>query len=193
MKMLHDDPVININDRFLALAEHDSTAFVLPAVLAPDASRQLMRMFRDPRVLEPHERGNLIAQLRTALERAPHIAEVRVLLGMALSVDLQAQEALEELRCAVEQAPDCFIARLKYGELLMRLRICQRAAEETREASLLAVNAAQSELARRQATTIREMLREGIERGGYQGWLSRIFRPGRSSKQQNSAAPVFIG
>src|SRR5258708_37732880 len=191
MKMLHDDPVININDRFLVLAEHDSTAFMLPAVLAPDASRQLMRMFRDPRVLEPHERGNLIAQLRTALERAPHIAEVRVLLGMALSVDLQAQEALEELRVAVEQDPEWFIARVKYGELLMRLRICQKAAEETHEAALLAVNAAQSELARKQAATIRIMLREGIERGGYAGFLSRIF--GRRRPKKQNSAPVFVG
>ncbi len=191
MKMLHDDPVININDRFLVLAEHDSTAFMLPAVLAPDASRQLMRMFRDPRVLEPHERGNLIAQLRTALERAPHIAEVRVLLGMALSVDLQAQEALEELRVAVEQDPECFIARLKYGELLMRLRICQKAAEETHEAALLAVNAAQSELARKQAATIRIMLREGIERGGYGGLLSRVFARRGPKKQSN--APLIVG
>ncbi len=183
----------DMDDRLLVMAERNSAGAMLPSMLTPVVSQQLMRMFRDPRVLEPHERGNLIAQLRMAVERAPHITEVRVLLGMALSVDLQAQEALEELRLAVEQAPDCFIARLKYGELLMRLRICQRAAEETREASLLAVNAAQSELARRQATTIREMLREGIERGGYQGLLSRIFRPRRSSKQQDSAAPVFIG
>jgi len=146
----------------------------------------LLRMFRDPRVLEPHERRNLITQLRTAVERAPQIAEVRVLLGMALSVDLQAQEALEELRIAVEQTPDCFVARLKYGELLMRLRICQKAAEQTHEASLLAVNAAQSELARRQAATIRTMLREGIERGGYAGLLSRIFGGRRSS------ASVFV-
>ncbi len=174
MKMLHNDRVIDIDKGFRALAETESAAAMLPAVLPPDASRQLLRMFRDPRVLEPHERVNLITELRAAVERAPHIAEVRVLLGMALSVDLQAQEALEELRIAAEQAPESFIARLKFGELLMRLRVCQRAAEETHEASLLAVNAAQSELARRQAATIRTMLREGIERGGYAGFLSRI-------------------
>jgi cytochrome c-type biogenesis protein CcmH/NrfG len=192
MKTSHDDQVIDIDKGFLALAEHGNAARMLPAVLAPDASRQLLRMFRDPRVLEPHERHNLIAQLRTAVERAPQVAEVRVLLGMALSVDLQAQEALEELRIAVEQTPDCFVARLKYGELLMRLRICQKAAEQTHEASLLAVNAAQSELARRQAATIRTMLREGIERGGYAGFLSRIFGRRRSPKEQSSAS-LFVG
>ena len=79
-------------------------------------------MFRDPRVLEPHERGDLIAQLRKAVDLTPQVPEVSVLLGMALCVDLQAQEAMEEMREAVDTDPDCFIARLKFGELLMRLR-----------------------------------------------------------------------
>jgi len=191
MKLFHDQRVVNIEDHFLVPAEQETSAAMLPAVLAPEASRQLLRMFRDPRVLDPRERANLIAQLRTAVERAPQIAEVRVLLGMALSVDLRAQEALEELRIAVEQVPECFIARLKYGELLMRLRICQRAAEETHEAALLAVNAAQSELARRQAATIRTMLQGGIERGGYGGLLSRVF--GRGGPKKQNSAPVFVG
>ena len=42
-----------------------------------------------------------------------------------------------------------------------------KAEEHTRPAALLAQNMAQSELARRQAATIRTMKREGIERGGY--------------------------
>lgn len=64
------------------MAEDKSAASMLPAALAPDASRQLLRMFRDPRVLGPQERSKLITQLRTAVEGAPHIPEVRVLLGM---------------------------------------------------------------------------------------------------------------
>jgi hypothetical protein len=107
-------------------------------------------------------------------------------------VDLQAQQAMEELRIAVELAPDSFVARLKYGELLMRLRICQRAAEETHKAAQLAANAAQSEMARRQAATIRTMLREGVERGGYAGVLSKVFRLNRRSKEQTNL-PVFVG
>ena len=127
-----------------------------------------------------------------AVELHPHVAEMRVLLAMALCVDLQAQQAMEELRIAVEQAPDSFIARLKYGELLMRLRICQRAAEQTHKAAQLAANVAQSEMARRQSTTIRTMLREGVERGGYAGMLSRRFRLSRRSKEQTDQ-PVFAG
>jgi Tfp pilus assembly protein PilF len=140
-------------------------------------------MFRDPRVLEQPEREHLVAQLRHAVELMPQASEIRVLYGMALCVDLQAQEALQQLRVAAEQSPDSFIARLKYGELLMRLRICDKAADETHRAAVLASNAAQSELARRQAATIRTMQREGIERGGYKGLLSRVFRTRRSSTE----------
>jgi hypothetical protein len=183
---------IEVDDRTLVMAGRNSVTAIFSGLLAAETSNQLQRMFRDPRVLEPHERGNLIVQLKNAVELAPEMTELRVLLGMALSVDLQAHEAMEQLRQAVEQSPGCFIARLKYGELLMRLRICQRASEETHQASLFAVNAAQSELARRQAATIRTMLREGIERGGHGGLLSRVFRIGRRSKKQTSA-PVFVG
>lgn len=146
-------------------------------------------MFRDPRVLEPEERRALVAQLRGAVELEPRVPEIRVLLGMALSVDLQIQEALEQLRKSARQAPDCFIARLKFGELLMRLRICRQAEEETLKAAQLATNDLQAELARKQAAAIRTMLREGIERGGYTGLFSRLL-PFRRRFNKPEAAPV---
>jgi len=51
--------------------------------------------------------------------------------------------------------------------------------------------AAQSELARRQAFAIRTMFREGIERGGYAGFMSRVF--GRRGPKKQNSAPVFVG
>ncbi|MGA7108940.1 MAG: hypothetical protein WBY75_14445 [Terracidiphilus sp.] len=108
------------------------------------------------------------------------------MLGMALCVDLQAQEAMEQMREAVKQAPDSFIARLKFGELLMRLRICDQAAEHTQKAAELASNDVQSDLARRQATTIRTMRREGIERGGFKTLRSRLTPRSRKSRHQDS-------
>lgn len=63
-----------------------------PASLRGETSGLLLRMFRDPRVLESEMRGDLIAQLRQAVDLEPCIPEIRVLLGMALCVDLQAQE-----------------------------------------------------------------------------------------------------
>src|SRR6516162_9470994 len=149
----------------------------LRSILEPGLSSTLQKMFGDPRILKPQERGELIARLRRAVELAPSVTEVRVLLGMALCVDLQAQKAIEELRHAVNMSPDCFVARLKFGELLMHLRICDQAAEHTHRAAELASNPVQSELARRQAATIRTMQREGIERGGYTGLLARLKRP----------------
>lgn len=173
-----------------SVAQPLSGALAWPMGFTDAGAGLLLRMFRDPRVLEPAERRDLIAHLRNAVELQPHVPEVRVLLGMALCVDLQAQEALEQLREATQQAPDCFIARLKFGELLMRLRICTQAAEETQIAARLATSAAQSDLARRQAAQIRTMLREGIERGGYGGFLSRLLPFLRKARTAESTALV---
>ena len=57
-----------------------------------------MRMFRDPYVLEAEERAELIQQLREAIALEPDVPELRVLLGMALCVNFDAQTAMEELR-----------------------------------------------------------------------------------------------
>jgi hypothetical protein len=176
----------------ISIASSMPAALSWPATLPRETSGLLLRMFRDPRALEPNERGNLIAQLRTAVELEPRVPEIRVLLGMVLCVDLQAQEALEQLREATRQAPDCFIARLKFGELLMRLRICSQAAEETQKASQLATNDFQAELTRKQAAAIRTMLREGIERGGYNNLLSRLI-PFRRRSNKPETAPVLAG
>jgi hypothetical protein len=176
----------------ISIASSTPAALTWPASLRGDTSSLLLRMFRDPRVLEPHERVDLIARLRTAVELEPRVPEIRVLLGMVLCVDLQAQEALEQLREATRQAPDCFIARLKFGELLLRLRICSQAAEETQKASQLATNDFQAELARKQAATIRTMLREGVERGGYNRLVS-LLTPVRRRFNKRETAPVLAG
>ena len=84
---------------------------------------------------------------------------------------------MEELGEAVSLAPNSFIAHLKMGELWMRLRVCDKAADHTRQASLLAQNLAQSELARRQAATLRTMMREGVERGGYRTSVAFVGPP----------------
>lgn len=180
------------NDSEMFLIPPAQAPLALPEALDSGSAKLLQRMFRDPRVLESHERGDLIARLRGSVELAPHVPEVRVLLGMALCVDLQAQAALEELREAVKLAPDCFIAQLKFGELLMRLRICEQAAEHTQCAAQLAANDVQAELARRQATTIRTMMREGVERGGYRSLLPRVLRFRRKPAPQSNAA-VLVG
>ncbi len=175
-----------------SLAHQQAASLAFPAAIPEPARQQLARMFRDPNVLERPERAELVQYLREAVALQPEVAQLRVLLGMALCVNFDGQSAMEELREACRLEPDNFIARLKFGELLMRLRVCDQAAEQTQIAAELASNSLQAELARRQATTIRTMLREGIERGGY-GKLLNAFRfarrwSGRSAKESSAIA-----
>ena len=143
------------------------------AAIPCKAQGLLFRMFADPRVLTKEESGELVAGLREAVAQHPRVSELRVLLGMALCVNLNPQTAMDELAEAVSLAPDSYIAHLKMGELWMRLRVMDKAEDHTRQASLLAENMAQSELARRQAAMIREMCRSGIARDGYRTpWFS---------------------
>jgi len=144
------------------------------ASIPPQTQGLLLRMFADPYILEKDDRTSLVAQLRSCVEQYPEVSELRVLLGMALSVNLDAQAAIEELRESVRLAPDSFIAQLKFGELWMHLRVVDKAEEHTRLAALLSRSVPQSELARRQATTLRTMKREGIERGGYQSPFGKV-------------------
>jgi len=151
----------------------NSNALATPVVssalakIAPRAQALLARMFADPNMLAKEERADLVNELRECVAAHPKVSELRVLYGMALCVNLDVQTAMEELGEGVGLAPDSFIAQLKMGELWMRLRVCEKAKEHTHQAALLAKNLAQSELARRQAATIRTMMREGVERGGY--------------------------
>jgi Flp pilus assembly protein TadD len=149
------------------------------ASIAQETQCLLLRMFADPYILEKDERASLVAQLQDCVTHYPEVSELRVLLGMALCVNLDAQAAIEELRESVRLAPNSFIAQLKLGELWMHLRVVDKAEEHTRLAALLSQSLAQSELARRQAATLRTMKREGIERGGYKspfGKVTHLFR-----------------
>jgi tetratricopeptide (TPR) repeat protein len=153
----------------------------------------LLRMFRDPYLLEKPERRDLADRLRSCVRQNPEVAELRVLLGMALCVNFEVPDAIEELRESVRLDPNSYIAQLKMGELWMRLRVMDKAEEHTRRAGLLASNMAQSELARRQGASIRAMKHAGIERGGYKSpWLllTRVFR--RLSKQRPSEMPAVL-
>lgn len=148
----------------------------------------LLRMFADPHLLEKQERAELVHGLRECVRSHPEVSELRVLYGMALCVDFKVQDAIEELLEGVRLAPDSFIAHLKMGELWMRLRVCEKAEEHTHQAALLARNMMQSELARRQAATLRTLIHNGIKRDGpsYKGpwhlvsFLRRLWTRDRS-------------
>ena len=171
-EMTNGDSTLDNVETTVALSAQVS--FLALASISQETQGFLLRMFSDPYLLEKDERASLVSQLRECVAQFPEVSELRVLLGMALCVNLDAQAAIEELRESVHLAPNSFIAQLKFGELWMRLRVVDQAEEHTRQAGLLAQNLAQSELARRQAASIRTMKREGIERGGYCALLQKV-------------------
>ena len=156
------------------------------------ARRLLLRMFADPHLLEEGERLALVEELRACVQAHPAVADLRVLYGMALCVNLDVQEAIDELREGVRLAPDSFIAQLKLGELWMRLRVCRKAEKHTREAALLSRNPAQAELARRQAAAIRNLLLHGVERGGYRSPLSVFGRLRRLLRDRRAETALAV-
>lgn len=167
-----DNAIVRSHEYASQYLSESSPSLSLSAV-PKQAQGLLLRMFADPRNLEKEERAALVAQLKDCVVRNPEVSDLRVVYGMALCVNLDAQEAMEELAEAVSIDPNSYIAHLKMGELWLRLRVCSKAQDHTRQASLLAQNAAQAEMARRQAATLRTMIRDGVERDGYRKpWLS---------------------
>ena len=158
--------------------------------ISQETHNLLLQMFSDPYLLEKEERVSMVSQLREFVEQFPDVSELRVLLGMALCVNFDAQAAIEELRESVRLAPDSFIAQLKFGELWMRLRVTDQAEEHTLLAAKLARNLAQSEMARRQAASIRTMKREGVERGGYSTPLQKLTSSLRRFWARRRSEPV---
>lgn len=176
----------------LFLAEPTASLPTLSGALSPTVQSLMTRMFRDPYVLDKVERTELVEELTYIVATRPDLPELRVLLGMTMCVDNDPQAALEVLRTAVKMAPDSFLAQLKFGELLMRLRICDQAAEHTHQAALLADNAVQSELARRQGATIRAMRQAGVERGGHNGILGRVAARLKKRRTQSSGREISV-
>ena len=134
----------------------------------------LLRMFADPRALAKEERADLVKQLRDCVARHPDVSDLRVVYGMALCVNLDAQEAMEELGEAVSLDPNSYHRPPEDGravDALARLHQSRRTTRARRRCWRKIWR--KSEMARRQAATLRTMMREGVERGGYRTpWLS---------------------
>ncbi|HTW25033.1 MAG TPA: hypothetical protein VMD78_15625 [Candidatus Baltobacteraceae bacterium] len=194
-----DKAIVPLNDENNSQALVSSSPSFSLSLIPSQARTPLMRMFADPSTLAKEEKVDLVKCLRESVVRNPENADLRVVLGMALCVNLEAQAAMDELGEAVSLAPDSFIAHLKAGELWMRLRVMNKAEDHTRQASLLARNMAQAELARRQAAMIRTIRRNGIERDGYRmPWLSlarikRFWSRNRRAAETEALATVDAG
>jgi hypothetical protein len=160
------------------------------AVVPQKTQALLFQMFADAHVLDKAQRANLVVELRECVKANPQVPELRVLFGMALCVNFEVPDAIEELREGVRLAPDSFIAQLKMGELWMRLRVMDKAEEHTHRAALLAANRAQAELARRQGASIRAMKHAGIERGGYKSPWTIVTRVVRRLRRRESSEAI---
>src|SRR5260370_744138 len=88
-------------------------------VVPQKTQRQLLRMFADSSVLGKHERADLVRDLRECVKANPQVSDLRVLFGMALCINFEVPDAIEELREGVRLAPHSFIANLIMGELVV--------------------------------------------------------------------------
>jgi len=118
--------------------------------------------WRDPYSVSPENLAAYIRQLEAACLANPHSADLRTCLGMAHAVNYDVYKSMDALDEARSIAPENFWAQLKYAELHYRLRVLNRAEEETRRAADLAANPFQLAIARKLMKDIRELQHSSI-------------------------------
>jgi len=120
--------------------------------------------WRDPHSVPSEQLAEFIASLTEACALNPENADMRTCLGIAHAMNYDVYRSMDALEEARRIAPENFFAQLKYAELLYRLRIIDRAEEETSAALDLAGNHWELSLARKQLSEIRQQRRKGMMR-----------------------------
>ncbi|HWY05452.1 MAG TPA: hypothetical protein VNY24_01250 [Candidatus Acidoferrales bacterium] len=120
--------------------------------------------WRDPHSVSPEKLAEFITSLDEACVQNPENADLRTCLGIAHAMNYDVYRSMDALEEARRIAPDHFFAQLKYSELLFRLRVVDRAEEETTAALNLAGNHWELSLARKQLSEIRQLKRKGLAR-----------------------------
>ena len=129
-----------------------------PGGLVPRAPSTLPSApWRDPHDIPPGELAAYIQYLEHACLEHPESADLRTCLGIAHAVNYDVDRSLTALEDARLVDPVNFWAQLKYAELHYRLRILDKAEEETRHAADLAASAMQLAIARKQLQEIRAL------------------------------------
>jgi len=113
--------------------------------------------WRDPHNVPPAELTAYIRHLEDACFENPHSADLRTCLGMAHAVNYDVDKSIVALEDARAIDPENFWAQLKYAELHYRLRLLDKAEEETGRAAALARSPLQLALARKQLQDIRTL------------------------------------
>jgi len=127
-------------------------------------SRLPLLPWRDPHAVPPEQLAEFIASLTEACALHPDNADLRTCLGIAHAMNYDVYPSMDALEEARRIEPENFFAQLKYSELLFRLRIIDRAEEETSAALNLARNEWELTLARRQLSEVRRLRRKGLTR-----------------------------
>jgi hypothetical protein len=81
---------------------------------------------------------------------------------MAYAMNFDVPKSMDALEAAVSLDPDNFWAQLKYAELQYRLRVLNRAEEETQKALKLATDPWQLSLARKQLQHVRTLKHSAV-------------------------------
>src|SRR5260370_26130344 len=121
--MNNENTEIVLNDAQTKNALSARVSSLALASITSQTQGLLLRMFADPYLLEKEEKAGLVAQLRECVTRFPEVSELRVLLGMALCVNLDVHPAIEELKQSVRLPPTSFIPQLKLAALWITLRV----------------------------------------------------------------------
>jgi tetratricopeptide (TPR) repeat protein len=130
--------------------------------------------WRDPHAVPPEKLAEFIASLTEACALNPDNADMRTCLGIAHAMNYDVYRSMDALEEARRIEPENFFAQLKYSELLFRLRIIDRAEEETARALDLARNEWELALARRQLCEVRRLRRKGLTRPR---WTQSLRKP----------------
>jgi tetratricopeptide (TPR) repeat protein len=135
-------------------------------MLAPSLgqSRLPALPWRDPHSVPAEKLAEFIASLTEACELNPDNADMRTCLGIAHAMNFDVYRSMDALEEARRIEPGNFFAQLKYSELFFRLRVIDRAEDETTAALALAGNPWELSLARRQLSEIRQLRRKGLTR-----------------------------
>ena len=113
--------------------------------------------WRDPHTVPPAELSANIETLKLACLAEPRSADLRTCLGVAYAMNYEVEKSMDSLEEAVALAPGSFWPQLKYAELHYRLRVLNKAEEQTLKALNLVSNGWQLSIARKQLQEIRAL------------------------------------
>jgi hypothetical protein len=124
---------------------------------------ELVKHWQDPVRVSPSELDAYILTLEQACVADPASADLLTCLGVAHAAKSEPATAQLAFEKALAADPEHFFARLRYSELLLRLRKFESAEGHTRIASQSARNRAESAMAKRLLSVIRKASRTPLK------------------------------